>query len=180
MSEKNKIREELEGLSPLLSKMKGQGGQPFRVPGGYFQGLPDEVLRRARAEEGLVREGLPARNNRENGLWAWLQWLLLPRRAIGLATVLLLLAAGAYHFWPQPGSYSPEEALAGISEEEAKAYVSQNIGEFELELMMEAAVVSAEDMPEIEVLPDAGPEDLDRYMDELIEDIGLEDLDELL
>ena len=180
MSEKDKIREELKRLSPLLSKMKEDNGQPFRAPEGYFQGLPDEVLRRARAEEGLVRKSRPVAQNNGSGVGAWLQWLWLPRRAVGLAMALLLAVAGAYLFWPQPASYSSEEALSGISSEEAQAYVSENIGEFELEALLDAAVVSADDVPEIELLPDVGEEDIDRYLDEVIDDISLDELEELL
>ena len=178
MSEKDEIREELQRLSPLLSKMKEDGKQPFRAPEGYFQGLPEEVLRRAKAEEGLVRESRPVAQNRKVG--AWLQWLLFPRRAVGLAMALLLVAAGTYLFWPRSASYNPEEALAGISVEEAQAYVSENIGDFELEVLLDAAVVSAEDVPQIELLPDVGQEDIDRYLDEVLDDISLDELEELL
>ena len=178
MSEKDKIREELKGLSPLLSKMKEDNGQPFRAPEGYFQGLPDEVLRRARAEEGLVRESRPVAHNRRVG--AWLQWLLFPRRAVGLAMALLLIVVGAYLVWPRSAGYNLGEALAGISVEEAEAYVSENIGDFELEVLLDVAVVSAEDVPQIELLPDVGEEDIDRYLDEVLDDISLDELEELL
>ncbi len=178
MREKDKIKEELDGLSPLLSKMKEEGGQPFRAPEGYFRGLPDEVLRRARAEEGLIRKNSPAPEG--TGLMAWLWWLLIPRHAIGLATALLLIAAGAYLFWQQPARTDPGGALAGISEEEAEAYISENIGEFELELMLEASVVSVEDMPEMKILPDIEQEELDLYLEDLIDDISLDELEEIL
>lgn len=178
MKEKDKIKEELEALSPLLARMKEAGGQPFRVPEGYFKALPDDVLRRARAEEGLAREKRSARpENRSPG---WLQWLLIPQWAAGIAIALLLVAAGAYLFWPQPAGPYPEDALAGISDEEAKTYISEHIGEFELELMLEASVVSAGDVPEVEILPDIQQEDLDLYLEDLIEDISLDELEELL
>ncbi|MCO6477044.1 MAG: hypothetical protein J5I94_10515 [Phaeodactylibacter sp.] len=178
MKEKDKIKEELDGLSPLLSKMKEEGGQPFRAPEGYFQGLPDEVLRRARAEEGLIRENRAAPAGA--GRTAWWQWLLAPRHAVSLATALLLIAAGAYLFRPQPAGIDPAEALAGISEEEAEAYVCENIGEFELELMLEASVVSADDVPEMKVLPDIDQKELDLYLEDLIDDISLDELEEIL
>lgn len=179
MNEKDKIRKELEGLSPLLLKMKEQGGRPFRVPEGYFEYLPGEVLRRARAEEGLIKDHPPATAD-STGLLAWLQGWFTPRRAMALATVSLLVAAGIFLFWPQPLQPGPEEALAGISGEEAKAYVSDNIGEFGLDLLLEAAVVSADEVPEMEVLPDIGQEDIDQYLDELIEEMSLDELEELL
>lgn len=181
MNEKDKIREELEGLSPLLSKIKEESGHPFRTPEGYFQGLPDDVLRRIRAEEGLVRRSGPAQlKERDGGIGAWLQWLLMPRQAAGLALALLLAVGGAYLFRTQGGAPDAPDALAGISEEEAKEYVSENIGEFGLELMLEASVVSAEDISEIEMLPEIGQEDLDIYLEDLIEDLSLEELEELL
>lgn len=181
MSKKDEIRKELEGLSPLLSKMKEEGRQPFRVPEGYFKGLPGDVLRRARAEEGLVRGRRPSAAERSGmGFGAWLQWLLLPRRAVGLAVALMLVVAGAFLFWPRLSGPLPEEALAGISDAEAKAYVSENIGEFELELLLEASMVSADDVPEIEVLPGVEEEDIGRYLDEVIEEMDLDELEELL
>ena len=57
MSEKEKIREELEGLSPLLARMKKEGKKPLGPPEAYFQSLPDDVLRRIKAEEGQERLG---------------------------------------------------------------------------------------------------------------------------
>lgn len=179
MSEKDKIREELESLSPRLLKMKESGRPAFRVPEGYFGELPGDVLRRIRAEEGLTGREQPAA---PSGLpWrVWLQGLLRSRYAAGMAMAAVLLALGVYWFWPQAAAAGPEEALAGVSEAEAAAYITENIGEFELELMLEASMVDAEDMPAVEVLPDIREEDIDRYLDEFIEDIGLDELEEML
>lgn len=179
MSEKNKVREELEGLSPLLSSVKESSRPLFQAPEGYFHGLPDEVLRRIRAEEGLIREARHAAPG-EPARWAWLSRLRQPRYAAGLAMAAVLIAVGAYLSWPRQAALSLEEAMGAISEEEAKAYISENIGDFELELMIEAAAVQAEDMPQIEVLPGIQQEDIDRYLDEFIEDIGPDELEELL
>ena len=179
MSEKDKIREELEGLSPLLLSVKKSSRPPFYMPEGYFQRLPDDVLRRIRAEEGLAREARPAAPGGP-GRRAWLSWLRQPRYAASLGMAAVLIAFGAYWFWPQAAASSLEEAMGAISGEEANAYIAEHIGAFELELMMEVVVGEAEDIPRIEVLPGIDQEDIDQYLDEFIEDIGLDEFDELL
>ena len=182
MKEKDHIREELEGLSPLLAKMKEDKQQPFRVPAGYFQSLPDDVLRRIRAEEGLVREKAPEiRTAWRERLGKAFQAFLQPRYAIALASVVVLVAAGWYLFWPAgPAMAEPSATLASLSQEEITEYITNNIESFDIGLMVEAAMASEEDVRNIEVMPNIGDKELNEYLDEYIDEISLEDLEKLL
>lgn len=182
MKEKDHIREELEGLSPLLVKMKEDKQQPFRVPGGYFQSLPDDVLRRIRAEEGLVRGKAPEiRTAWRERMGQAFQSFLQPRYAIGLASAVVLVVAGWYLFWQAgPAIAEPSDTLASLSQEEITEYISNNIESFDIELIVEASVAGVGADPNIEVLPDIGEKELDQYLNEYIDEISLEDLEELL
>lgn len=193
MKNSDDLRDELGDL-PFLKKIKEQppsGG--FQVPKHYFKHLPDEVLRKAK-EPVLVRAPLgttPQPN--------WMEWvgqqvagLFQPRFALAFASVLALVVAGIYFF----GKNGVEEVqpiaavkLSDISDEELFAYVSDNINDFDHDLVLETA---GAELPEIKhssktkpslpktSVPKPEVEDMEEYIDEVIDEIDVEDLEELL
>lgn len=180
MKEKSHIQEELEGLSPKLAQMKAEGIQPFRVPEGYFEGLPGDVLRRIRAEEGLAREEAPAAQpGWPERIRQALHILLRPRYAVGLASAAVLVAVGLYFFWPARTA-EPVQPLANLSQEEIAAFITTNIESFDIDMMVEASVISNEDVPGVDLFQSLDDKDLGRYLDQYLEDMSLEELDELL
>ncbi len=161
--------------------MKEEGAGKPPVPEGYFRELPNEVLRRIRAEEGLRCEEMPeAATGRRGWLWYDLLAARPGRFAAGLAAALLLALAGAYFLWPGEEPKERPGTLTSVSQEEAAEYVARHIEEFGLGLMVEASVVNAEDTRQLEMLPEIQEEELDEYLDGIIDEIGLEELEELL
>lgn len=163
-SEKDKIREELEKWSPRLSALKQQSAPPFRVPDHYFHRLTNEIMEQVSLEPQPAR---PARGPRRlTGLWA----LLSPRLAAGLAAVTVLLIAAVLWLRPAGGERQAPPATE-LTTEEMTDYIAAHIDEFELEML--AAAAGGETATPRE------NEELDRYLDEIIDDLELEDLEEL-
>ena len=188
----NELKDELNDL-PFLRKMKEQpapqganGG--FQVPKNYFKHLPDEVLRKA-------KEPVSAPVTQPNWMERVAQSvasLFQPRYALAFASVLALVVAGWFFFGGNNGDEPLPIAavqLSDISDEELFAYVSDNIGEFDRDLVLEA---TGPDLPTIK--PNSNPkpslpktaapkpevEEMEEYIDEVIDEIEVEDLEELL
>lgn len=187
MNDKN-LRDELDNL-PFLRKMKEQpenGG--LQVPKHYFKHLPDEVLHKAKEQAPVpqVQIGLLER------LGQYVAGLLQPRYALAFASVLALVVASVYFFGGSDDEMLPPTAavsLTEISDEELFAYVSENVGDFDHNLMIEA---TGSDLPEVKsslkskpILPKTSVpkpklEEMEEYLDEVIDEIEVEDLEELL
>lgn len=182
MKEKDHIREELEGLSPFLARIKEKGLQPPRAPEAYFQSLPDDVLRRIRAEEGLVREEAPiARAGRRKGLWRPVEFLMQHRYAAGLAGAAALVAVGLYLFWPDnPEAIPQPAAMASLSREEIAEYITTNIELFDISLLVEASGPGVDEAPNPDLFQGVGDEELNRYLEQYLEETSLDELEDLL
>jgi hypothetical protein len=168
--EKEKIREELEQWSPRLAKLKDDPQTPFQLPENYFHRLTQEIM------EQVSLEPKPATPPRPGAARPWRQWLsglLTPRLATGLAAVALLLAAALLWLRPPAG---PGElpAAAELTTQEMTDYIAAHIDDFELEMLAEAA----EDEGTMS-LQRTESEELDLYLDEIIDELELEDLQEL-
>ncbi len=176
MKNSDELREELEEFSPFLQKMK-ERDEGFKVPKDYFKSLPDEVL-------GKIQPELPAQHSWLDDLTAFVQRLWQPRYALALATVAVLVVAAVWIFDQNKhtGMQQPvaDAMLESISDEALQNYVSENIGEFDRELILEMqyAGKDAKSMPEL--APQAGTDELEQYLDDIIDEIDLEDLEDLL
>ncbi len=189
MKKSDELRDELDEL-PFLKKIKEQPSpnraSGFQVPKNYFKHLPDEVLRKAKQSE-------PAPVLQPSWLERLEQFvagLLQPRYALAFASVLALVVAGIYFL----GKNGREEAqpitavqLADISDDELFAYVSENIGEFDHDLVLETAGSELPDLklkakPSLQKTKAPKPEleEMEEYIDEVIDEIDVEDLEELL
>lgn len=155
--------DELEDKAPSLALLKGQLSRP-EVPDGYFSGLPDAVLGRARAQQ---TGSPPAQPKKIRQLWA--------RLAVA-ATVALLLAAGGY-WWTQLNRATTDGTLADLEElstAEISDYIAANIDDFD-GLILETS--TAEDLPGEGWLQEMLPEDIpDVYLEELLEETDWMDL----
>ncbi len=185
MKNSDELRDELND-SPFLKKMKEQPGEGFNVPKHYFQQLPDEVMRQMKQPApAIVPSGLGWLERIEQ----FVLGLMQPRYALALASVLVLVAAVV--FLKEKNAVNNLSALAelqleDISDEELFAYVSNNISDFDRSLVVEA---SAPEVPEsvqpkkptfkAEVAkPDV--EEMEEYLDEVIDEVDLKDLEEYL
>lgn len=156
--DKEGLRKELEEEAPFLLRQK-EKTDGFSVPEAYFQQLQETVLERIAAGE-LA----PARRS------------IFPLRyRLAAASVVLLAAAALFLFRPAP---PPAEFIA-LSAEEVHQYVSQNIDDFDLDLLLKFA---ENDLGHSAWFEDASLEDpeMKEYMDELLDEIDLETLEELL
>lgn len=175
MSDRQDIKSELEQLSPYLAKLKSEGLPPPEVPDAYFESLPDDVLIRAKAEESLIGRVRKEQYSSEQKPVAWSEWFNW-RPVLALAS-LLLLAVAVYWFYPfaTPGQAGEEMALERLEVEDINNYITQNISEFDMALMLEAEMI---DQVSLEgILSDGLPEEvLDEYLDEILEDMDLQDL----
>ncbi len=165
MKEKDEIRKELEELAPGLSKIKRE--QPFQVPPTYFKELPDEMLEKARQQ--------PTGPAWWSTLGEWVSSLLTPQRlAWQLAAIAVVVVAGIW----MVRSHQPAEELpsvADLSVEEMQLYVSNNIDEFDVDILLEESNLTYIDVP---LLDTTAIEQ--EYLDEFLDDLDLNDLEELL
>ena len=187
MKDKDELRDELEN-SPFLKKMKEQPGDGFKVPKNYFQHLPNEVMRK-------VKEPAPTPVQQPSWLERieqFVKGMVQPRFALALASVIVLVVAGVVFLKDKNAAATlpavTEVTLEDISDEELFAYVADNISDFNRQQMLEAA---DPELPEVKIQPkpptlpqtkatQPNLEEMEKYLDEEIDDIDLEDLENML
>lgn len=107
-------------------------------------------------------------------LAAYLQSYLQPRYAMALASVAVLVVAGFLLLNRSAGEDCPD-LLACIPDEAIEKYVRNNIEEFDTGLLEQhLAGRSGSVMPSLEL------EDMEEYLDDVIEDMDIEDLEDFL
>jgi len=179
MRKQDDLKQELEELSPLLQKLKAQDN-PFKTPEGYFASLPDEIITRLRSAEQPQRA--PARLSWTDRLLGFLETLMQPRLAVGLATVALLIAAGVFWLRPENSGAPSEQQLALLSElsaEEVSDYITENIETFEEDELVLAATESGIEVENSLPAIDLDSQAIEDYMEEAIQEMDQEDLESL-
>ena len=175
---KKEVQDELSSISPMLSKMKQEQEDPFRVPHNYFEQLPDDIMRQLKAEaapEPAKTQGISWIDRMLESLTVLLQ----PRMAVAFASMALLIVA-AFFFLQSPGEESPyvAEIQEDISEQEIAAYIEANIDEFDAELLFAESDSPYEDLQDNSL--EVEDEELDEYMDDLIDELDESELEQLL
>ncbi len=171
MDKKHEIRKELEDIAPRLSELKKEQ-EGFRVPENYFGQMQQEVLERINAGKEL---SVVHSNTRIIPLFRQTRFWL---KVAGFA---LVLAAATYWFLPDEDSRT-NAYLAGFTPEEATEYVQNNFDEFDLDVMLEVAQLDPVELfPAQNAADNNLPlKDIDQYIDEIIDDFDLEELEEML
>lgn len=180
MENRDDIQKELSELSPLLSKLKMQP-PTMQAPEHYFDHLPDQVWNRLQETVQQAPVSRPAARE----AW-WKQWmqalqvLLQPQYALALASVVVLVVAAFFFFRPR-ADVDISAPLAALTAEDAADYVVGHIDEFDLSLLLEAteSVPAQVESPTLHK-PAPGDSSLDNYLEEIIDDIDIEDLENLL
>lgn len=165
------IKEELEQIAPLLSKMDKEEG--FQVPFNYFEDLEDEIMGKVFPKTTPVYQAAkPASGLSVAG---FLRTLLKPRFAMAIATVLIVLSAG---LWFINGQGSVDcTGLACVSADEIQLYIESNIDEFDTDLLAVGLGENFNIMDDLEL----NQEELDDYIDDnILENFDLNTLEELL
>ncbi len=177
---KQEIRDELAGLSPLLSKLKDKGEEtPFKVPEHYFTQLPDQLADRLKREGAFERESA----KRPWRIGIFLQeladqaaTLFQPRLALALASLLVVIVAA--WLWTRQGSPERNDLdFAALSVEEIQRYIDNHLHDFDEETVMKVA----QDNGSIKLSPavDIESNELDQYLDQFIDDMDPMELEEL-
>lgn len=167
----NDAREELSGLSPLLSRIR-QSEPNVEAPENYFRNMQQDVLWRLKTEE----KAAPATVRPT----AWERWVTAvfqtfkrPSYAVGFATLMLAVVAALW-IW-SPGTSDAAPSLASLSEEETLAYIESNLEEFDTDLLAQTIA----DNTTWPVISDLSEEETDRLMEELLEELDADSLDKL-
>jgi type IV secretory pathway VirB10-like protein len=148
MSEKNekqRLLEELEGLSPELFNMKKEGREKggLRTPEGYFDTLAERVLSQAEQEGAAHKETTTLFTVFRN------QRFMI---AAAAAIVVLLVAV----LWLSPNDNSIQNPSADAIEldpAETEAYIIEHIDEYEPELLAQHAELGDIDLITTEPSP---------------------------
>ncbi|MCD6064513.1 MAG: hypothetical protein K0R82_2424, partial [Flavipsychrobacter sp.] len=118
---------------------------PFEVPAGYFDQLPEQILQAAKAE-GKKGRVIPFNTRIQKGIkWA------------AAAMLVAALGIGSYRTLT-PADLTPSEELAQLPADVISEYVSQNIDEFDMEVL-ESTINNSE----LQSLTD---EEIDQYLEE--------------
>lgn len=146
------LKKELEQEAPFLARLKDQEVVPS-APEGYFRQLQEEVMGKVTARPAV------------RPLWL---------RFAAAASIVVLAGVAIFLFRPAPASQD-----TALTAEEMHQYISQNIDEFDLDLLLPFAAASVNRGGWME---DAGFDDpaMQEYMNELLDEIDLETLEELL
>ncbi len=169
MESRKDIRDELNELSPLLSKLdKGEG---FQLPPRYFEKLTLEVLQKAKAESTSV-ETVPQWQQTISNIWAAI-WQ--PKMAMGLATIALLVVATTF-FFNKGSEVDPLAELSSISDEELDFYIQENFDELDMDLFADINDASGENF----IPSSIDDEILNEFYQQSIDDIDVNEFEELL
>lgn len=163
MNNNKEILDELGELSPLLSELK-QKETGMKVPEHYFDFLTESVLEQVALIPKPASSAVPATKP------VWYAFLYNQPILSGLAITLLLLTTILF-FRNQP---IDEPTFAKISSEEAATYIAAHLEDFETTLFTEGDFIEKIEPEEIE------EEEVDLYLEEIIEDLDTETLEELL
>lgn len=165
MKEQDHIQQELQQLAPELAKLRAQPKtDPIPSP-DYFQRLTEQVLEQAQADEKQpLRVVWKERSYSKRHLRSW----------AAAAAVLLVLSSSIYLFLP---ANRAADGLATLSKSEAQTYIEYNIHEFNINLMLEAELVRADDesLP-VGLIPELQEEEAEEYLYELLQNEELEEL----
>ena len=167
MNRKKEIKEELQEIAPFLSEIEKK--EVFKVPHNYFEQLPDEIMAQLKTKQNTQRKiaGLP--------WWNQFVEIILPffqaRIVMAMASIALIVASFFY--------LNQNDVENNISSMQYLAYIEENMDDFEEEMIFELSQNMEIGM---DILLDIKIEnqDLDTYLDDVIEDLDDSTLEELL
>ncbi len=158
----SRVNEEISEISPLLGKI--DKSNPYKVPRNYFSTLETDILQK-------VKEEVVIGNHQEWNLMeqikTWLQQLTMPRLAMAMAGVLVLIVAGALVF-----NNDNSNAVVSIpADQEIFEYLEQNISDFDEGDFVE--IMNPEDLEGFSLISDPDI-DLQEFIE--LEDIDIESI----
>ncbi len=169
MESRKDIQDELNELSPLLSKLEKREG--FQVPPRYFEKLTQEVLHNVTTESTPI-VSVPQWQQNLSNIWAAI-WQ--PKMAMGLATIALLAVATTF-FFDSGTTTDPLAELSNISDEELDFFIEENIDEYDMALLADIDDATSESALSSDIDDDI----LNELYQQTIDDIDVLELEELL
>jgi hypothetical protein len=171
---KKEIQDELEKLAPSLSKLKKE--EVSDVPENYFSQLPDQILNQIDfSENKTVAETVST-----SRLSSWLDQLterlaifFHPKMAVGFAMMIMLGVASVFTLNDRSESAT---RVADFTWNELENYVKVNIDDFEEQELLNILENEEVSWTGIEI----EEEDLDEYLEEIIDDLDASDLEDFL
>ncbi|TAK44932.1 MAG: hypothetical protein EPO28_04255 [Saprospiraceae bacterium] len=180
MKNQDELREELKELLPFLSRIQGKD-EGFSVPKNYFKTLPDEVMKRIASDIAPTRQ----QKNWMDEITLFIAALRQPRYAVALATAAVLLVAGFWMFNRDSGTRAASPDLAAVALEDISydalySYIATNIEDIDNDLILDAQKFETAEKPLQHLAPRPGEEEMEEYLDDVIDEIDLKDLEDLL
>ncbi|MFK7775719.1 MAG: hypothetical protein AB8F94_26590 [Saprospiraceae bacterium] len=172
---KKEIQDELESLAPSLSKLKKE--EVLDIPENYFTQLPEQILNQidfSKNETVVETVSTSSSSNWYHQLTEWLTVLLQPKATIGFAMMIMLTVASILIL---NDTNKPDPSVADLTSNELEDYIKANIDDFEIQELLN--VLGSEEelsLTEMEI----EEEDLDGYLEEIIDDIDASDLEDFL
>ncbi|MFK8007801.1 MAG: hypothetical protein AB8H03_15590 [Saprospiraceae bacterium] len=172
---KKEIQDELEKLAPSLSKLKKE--EVFDMPENYFNQLPEQILNQIDFSKTKTTEKTVSTSS-SSWLDQFTERLAIffqPKMAIGFAMMIMLLAIASTFILNETNGYvSP---IADLTSDELENYVETNIDDFEVQELLNVLGNEEEvSWTEMEI----EDEDLDEYLEGIIDDIDASDLEDFL
>ena len=168
MNHKDEIRDELKEISPFLADLKKENA--FKVPVHYFEQLPDQVMEQIKWSSPPVVEKAP-QVSWMNQLATFFSKSLWP--GLTLAGLGLVIVTGVFLF--RKGA-APAIVTNDFPLEEAEAYVSANIDEFEEEQLLALALIDNDQS--LDVIKIEGFSD-DELINEILNELESDDFEGL-
>ncbi len=172
---KKEIQDELEKLAPSLSKLEKE--DVFDVPENYFNQLPEQILNQIDFSKNKTIEktvSTSSTNRWLNQLTERLAIFFQPKMTIGFAMMIMLGVASVFIL----NNTAESNTLAvDLTSNELENYIKANIDDFEVqELLNVLGNEEGGSWTEMEI----EDEDLDGYLEEIIDDIDASDLEDFL
>ncbi len=183
---KEEFENELRAISPFLANLKKEGNKDdvFKVPQNYFDTLANTIVEKAQAQEikayplskkAILEAPTVAKPHFLELVREWIESLLQPRYALGFATALVIAVAG-WWFVNNRNSPLPIEAeMAQLSHEEIHQYITENIDDFDEEL-----ILKNQELADTEGDINISDDDIQKYLEENIDEKDIKELENKL
>jgi hypothetical protein len=187
---KEEFEEELKGLSPFLHNLKKDSKKEdvFKVPQNYFDTLADTIIEKAQAQEkqsyplskkAIQQAPSVAKPHFLEQVKEWIESLLQPRYALGFATALVIVVAGWWFVNYRNSTLPAESEMAQLSHEEIHQYITENIDDFDEELILKNQEL-ADNEGDINKDINISDDELQKYLDENFDEKDIKELENKL
>jgi len=167
----NEAREELAGLSPLLSRIR-QSEPAIEAPENYFRNMQQDVLWQLKTEQ------LATTPRSHSSLWerlsATLGMFRRPVFAVSFATVAIAVIVALWLWLPQQTT-GADTSLASLTEEETLAYIENNLEDFDTDLLAQTITGNASWLG----TSGLNAEESARLLEEMLQELDADSLEKL-